>query len=187
MVRSVMQTASGTSTTTSHGRKIMRISIFLLSVTLAMVCGAFPLAADERDEAVNARVQELLPWVAEKTGYSYEYVKPVIHFRTQEFLNEFYYGANYRDGYADVEAAATGNVIFLREDFTLGENDDTLVHELVHTLQNENGAVFPCVAAMERQAYDLQDVFVEEFGIGEATDPLFKMLITACPIGRGVP
>ena len=143
--------------------------------------------ADPRDDAVNARVQELLPWISAKTGYKADYVVPVIFFRSQDFLNKFYYGDNYRDGYMDVEAAAAGNVIFLREDFTLGEDDDTLVHEVTHTLQNENGAEFPCNAARERQAYDTQDLFVEEFGIGQQTDLLMKLLLTSCPIGRGIP
>lgn len=166
----------------------MRRLLFALAF-LASSFTAVPLAnADERDDAVNARAMEILPWIAEVTGYSADYVKPGILFRDQDTLNKLYYGANYRDGYADVEAAAMGNVIILRDDFVLGEDDATLAHELTHVLQNENGAEFDCHAKMEYEAYQTGDLFVDTFGIGEKTDPLWLIFFTMCPANHyGLP
>ncbi|MHB0772063.1 DUF6647 family protein [Bradyrhizobium sp. 5.13L] len=44
----------------------------------------------------------------------------------------------------------------------------TLVHEVVHHVQRANNIVLPCIAAYERQAYELQIEWLREQGV---TDP----------------
>lgn len=43
----------------------------------------------------------------------------------------------------------------------------TLLHELVHHVQLSNNIVLPCVAAYERQAYDLQIRWLREQGVDD--------------------
>ena len=42
-----------------------------------------------------------------------------------------------------------------------------LLHELVHHVQNSNTIEFPCAAAYERQAYDLQIKWLREQGVDD--------------------
>ncbi len=49
-----------------------------------------------------------------------------------------------------------------------GGRKSTLMHELVHHVQRSNKIVLPCIAAYERQAYELQIKWLREEGV---TDP----------------
>jgi hypothetical protein len=46
----------------------------------------------------------------------------------------------------------------------------TLLHELVHHVQRSNNVELPCVAAYERQAYDLQVKWLREQGVDDPYD-----------------
>src|SRR5437764_8216730 len=82
-------------------------------------------------DAVDDRAKQLLPWVAQKTGYSADHVKVTVMLAEPKVINGIAYGAHYTDQNT-VESVSTGETIFLPTWFVLGRNDDILVHELTH-------------------------------------------------------
>ena len=60
-----------------------------------------------------------------------------------------------------------------------------LLHELVHFLQYRNGEYerAECKQALERDAFELQDQWIDEQGIDpeQKNDPLFVIFVTMCP------
>lgn len=135
---------------------------------------------------INDRAQELLPWVAKQTGYSDAYVKITIIYKTPESLKTLVYGAHSRKT-RDIHAATINSTIFLADWFTLGVHDQYIVHELVHVLQNANGAKFPCREVMEWEAYRVENEFVTEFGTGERIHEAYLYLLSHCPNIYGLP
>ena len=135
-----------------------------------------PAAAD----AIDTRVRELLPWVAQKTGYSAEHVKVTGVLIEPRTIDLIAYRVS-KDGQPQPEAITVGATVFLPTSFTLGKNDDLLVHELTHVLQASNDATFRCRAEQEKQAYKTQAVFIDETGIGTKPDPFFLYLLHCSP------
>lgn len=61
-----------------------------------------------------------------------------------------------------------------------------LVHELVHHLQHANKVNVPCPAALERQAYHLQVLWLREQGVVDpyelmGTDEFSVRVYSMCP------
>jgi hypothetical protein len=60
-----------------------------------------------------------------------------------------------------------------------------LLHELVHFLQYRNGEYerAECKQALEKDAFELQDQWIDEQGIDpeQKNDPLFVIFVTMCP------
>ena len=164
-----------------------------LFIALGLLAGQAELA-DERTEAVNVRIQELLPWIAGETGYKTDYVKPIVVFKEPLAINLLVYGEKYQKGQVrDAIAATLGTTIILPTTFELGKNDDVLIHEVVHVLQNENDHMigdqpgdFKCRNLMEYEAYQVQEKFIDEFGIGEKLHPIFMMYFSHCPNPYGL-
>ena len=134
-------------------------------------------------DPIDDRVRELLPWVAEKTGYKAEQVKVTVIRVEPSTINSIAYGIGKEEG-PEPEAVTAGATIFLPTGFQLGKNDDILVHELTHVLQYVNDARFRCRSEQEKQAYETQSAFVEETGIGTKPDPfaVFLLHCTAYPV-----
>ena len=144
-----------------------------------IMLGASAALADPLDD----RVKELLPWVAEKTGYKAEQVKVTVIRVEPRTITSIAYGIRQDNG-PEPEAVTAGATIFLPTSFRLGRNDDVLVHELVHVLQYANDARFRCRSEQEKQAYETQSAYVEEAGIGTKPDPfaVFLLHCTAYPV-----
>ncbi len=160
----------------------MKLSHVLFGALAVVVMAALPAQADP----VADRVKELLPWVAKKTGYSMEHVAPRVLYKTIEEIA--YIDPTYQKNSIEVDAMTIDNIIILLDTFTLGKNDKTIVHELVHVLQNANGHVvgerpgdFRCLGEAEREAYLTADAWVEETGIGEKTNKTVLFFMTRCP------
>jgi hypothetical protein len=65
-------------------------------------------------------------------------------------------------------------------------DQSTLVHELVHHVQNANHVAAPCAAALERQAYQLQVLWLRQQGVAApyallGTDEFSVLVFSMCP------
>jgi Domain of unknown function (DUF4157) len=149
-------------------RSICALSVFAF-IWLAVSSAA---SAD----AIDERATELLPWVAQQTGYSVEHVKVTVLFVEPRSINQIAYSVR-KDDDPTPEAITAGATIFLPTWFELGRNDDILAHELTHVLQYENDAKFRCRAEQEKQAYEVQSAFVDKTGIGKKPDPFFTFML----------
>ena len=127
-------------------------------------------------DAIDERATELLPWVAQQTGYSAEHVRVTVLFVDPRSISLIAYSVR-KDDDPTPEAITAGATIFLPTWFELGKNDDILAHELTHVLQYENDAKFRCRAEQEKQAYEVQSAFVDKTGIGKKPDPFFTFML----------
>jgi hypothetical protein len=143
---------------------------------LSMPLGICHASADPIDD----RAKELLPWVAQRTGYATGQVKVMVLLVEPRTIGLIAYRAN-KDEAPQPEAITVGATIFLPTWFALGKNDDILVHELTHVLQYTTDATFQCRAQQEKQAYETQAAFVEETGIGTKPDPFFMFMLHCTP------
>jgi hypothetical protein len=150
------------------------------ALTAALI--AAPAAADPRPpDAFYERIDELVEWIGENSDYPAELKRyPAVVFLPRGTLNYMFFegsaGIAY-NGQDRVKAIYIEGMMFLSDDFTLGEQDYILLHELVHHLQFEHRRQFRCKAEQEREAYDMQIAFVEETGRGEVPSPLFMMVL----------
>lgn len=125
---------------------------------------------------IDDRVQELMVWVGQETGYQVHGVKVTAAFASPEVINIVMHGPAYV-GQTDAAAVAIGNAILLPDWFELGRDDDLLVHEITHVLQHANGATFPCRAEQEREAYETAAAFTAQTGLGRKPSPVFMLLL----------
>jgi Domain of unknown function (DUF4157) len=147
-------------------------SAIIAAAGLSMLLGISTASAD----ALDNRAKELLPWVAQRTGYAADHVKVTVILVEPRTIDLIAYRVS-KDGDPKPEAITAGATIFLPTTFELGANDDILVHELTHVLQYENDAKFRCRAEQEKQAYEVQAAFVDETGIGTKPDPFFMFML----------
>ena len=152
----------------------MPMKIIIAASAISLFFGFAAVSAD----AIDDRAKALLPWVAQKSGYSSDHVKVTVLLAKPKLINEIAFGPKYTDQ-TKVDSVSTGATIFLPTWFELGKNDDILVHELTHVLQFENGANFRCRAEQEREAYEIQSAFTDETGIGTKPHP-FSMFLLRC-------
>jgi hypothetical protein len=151
-----------------------RTPVRLVAAGLWLLLSCLAAAADPIDD----RAYELLAWVAAKTGYPTEHVKVTVLMVAPETINRIAYTVDRTDN-PQPEAITAGETIFLPTWYRPGRNDDILVHELTHVLQYANDASFPCRAAREKQAYEVQAAFVDETGIGKRPNK-FAMFMLQC-------
>jgi hypothetical protein len=176
-------------------RAIQRSTIVVVALAIAASAGSAGLAAglanpvstaaQSAEEpttatALEARVKELLAWVADKTGYSTDCVKVTVLFVAPSTINLLVFGPE-PTNQTTVESLAVGSTIFLPTWFKLGEHDDILVHELTHVLQYQNNARFSCAADQEREAYITAAAFSNETGIGVTPSLLFMSQLRCNP------
>lgn len=145
------------------------------AIIVAAALLLYSLSAASAD-IIDDKAKQLLPWVAQKTGYSADHVRVTVLFAEPKVINAIAFGPKYTDQ-TKINSVSSGATIFLPAWFELGKNDDILVHELTHVLQFENDAHFRCRAEQERQAYEVQSAFVDETGIGTKPHPFFLFLL----------
>lgn len=149
-----------------------------------------PDAFDPRPPIEVVRtINELADWLAHNSNFAPMQNQPAVIYVRQEELQYLYFTGS-STGYTGqtepkVEALYMHNTILLREDFKVGEQDQILLHELVHHLQWEQNVEYPCLAASEKPAYDLQTKWQEEHGDpqDERPNPLWVFLATMCDEG----
>lgn len=166
----------------------------VIACLLAGMMSAARAAPDPDDPAFRARLADIAGFVRLVTGYDYRGPIDVV-VRTPEQLNRMHYGENYagqdRACAADpralcVKASALGGTIFLGSDFVLGADDYVLAHEIAHVMQFQAGVAdeAACMAAMEPEAYAVQEAFVAATGRGVRPDRFTVMVLSMCDPGR---
>ncbi len=116
---------------------------------------------------MDALIVGLVAWICAQTGMLAP-PPPRVLYVPQAQLSEMMQGPLR-------ENALSVNALYAREKETIYLADgwkpdnvrsiSALVHELVHHLQNFNKVPAPCLAAYERQAYDLQILWLREQGV----------------------
>jgi hypothetical protein len=132
-----------------------------------------PAAAQVDMPRLQERMQDINAWIRLNTAYRARHLPKVV-IRTEEEMARKYFGPNFRsDLIGWVAAMSSHGVIILPPGISAdGEDDDVLVHELVHFQQFEAGKGGECRGRLEEEAYELQDKFVESTGRGKKSDPM---------------
>jgi hypothetical protein len=126
------------------------------------------------------KMKEINQFVREHTGYK-ALTLPKIVFLTPDQLETLRYGAGWRDkGYPEVVALAKKGVIYLPNNFRLGRDDYILAHELTLYQEFESGKHWLCTAAMEPEAYRVQNLWVKATGGGQPADMLGPLAYSDC-------
>jgi hypothetical protein len=121
-----------------------------------------------RSHALDSLVPVYIAWIVAQTGLSAP-DHPPIHFATaMEMVVR--YGSPENSG-LDLQALynRTEGAIYLPRQWLPEDlrQKSALLHELVHHVQKSNNIELPCVAAYERQAYDLQIKWLREQGVDD--------------------
>ena len=117
---------------------------------------------------MNSLVAIYIAWIVAQTGLSAP-DHPPIHFATAAEMS-MRYGSPENSGlelqalYNRTEGAIYLPQAWLPDDL---RQKSALLHELVHHVQRSNNMDLPCVAAYERQAYDLQIKWLREQGVDD--------------------
>lgn len=94
-------------------------------------------------------------------------------------------GGYYNDETNEIFIATTPTEHMVEERY----EESVLVHELVHFLQKINGTyeTIECRRGLEKDAFHLQDKYIDEFGLPEElhNDPLWALVMSSCPQMRG--
>ena len=117
----------------------------------------------------------LMIWLGPQTGLPVPSDVPVVQYHTSEQLCEIvYFEPRQADGLEhcfkvhNIFAAYDffSNTVHLHENWRSTNVGDVslLAHELVHFMQDRAGALYPCVGARERPAYEAQVWYLQERG-----------------------
>jgi len=132
-------------------------------------------------------ITALMIWIGANSTLDTNHDIPVVMFLTQEQMEHMYYGDHEHNkdslhGLYDMDK----DVIILpdtwdrRKPWDLG----VLLHEMVHYLQDQNGIEFACTANMERDAWPLQQKYLNEVhGTDWDYDQLWHHMISTCRDG----
>jgi hypothetical protein len=150
--------------------------LFLCSVSWPAVAQEVPVA----HSLLLHRMEEINRFVRDHTGYK-TLTLPEVVFLTPDQMETLRYGNGWRGkGYPEVVALAKKGVIFLPTDFQLGRDDYILAHELTLYQEFESGKHWLCNAAMEPEAYRVQNLWVEATGRGQKADLLGPLAFSDC-------
>jgi hypothetical protein len=120
---------------------------------------------------VDSLIAGYIAWIIAQTGLLAP-GHPPIHFVTPMELAVRYASP----GNSGLEMQALYNrsegAIYLPQQWLPNDlrQKSALLHELVHHVQRHNGIELPCIAAYERQAYDLQIKWLREQGVEDPYD-----------------
>ena len=138
---------------------------------------------------MNNLIAVYIAWIVSQTGLAVP-DSPPIHFATAAEMAARY-GAPESNG-LEFQAlySREENAIYLPNDWNIDNlrNKSALLHELVHHVQRESNVEAPCVAALERQAYDLQVKWLREQGVHDpygliGTNELTIYMVSVCRDG----
>ena len=178
---------TGTTQTVEMQEHVMRYlgskMAFVLGLVVSVSATADEVPRGFADSGFIARAWQLHDWIVARAGYEPLDRLPTFLFVSTSELN--YLALNETEnGYSgetrSIEGVYASSIVFLREDFALGKDDDVLLHELVHHFQEMTGAEFTCVGESELQAYRLQARFVTETGIGTLPGDAFISFVSRC-------
>lgn len=153
----------------------------LSTLLLVLACWCFHPAFASDHAALYQRLVEINGWVRAETGYASKELPKVV-FKSNEEMAAMA-GSNpctSDPDYPCVKAAQAGGVIFLMDDFVLGQDDYILAHELTHFQQWESGKRFMCNGEKEAEAYKVQAEFVAQTRSGKAANAMLVLLVSQC-------
>ncbi len=170
---------------------VLALSAVLAAAMLRDGRGAAPPAEEVAASSVPiAAVAGLAAaWVADALEVPVPEVLPQIVISTPRHMARLRFGDDFTEDRADRVLAlydSARQVIHIPATWTGTEPVEmsVLVHEMVHHFQQVNGMSFPCPAAREKQAYDVQQAWLERHGetlTGSfEINPLALMLLTTC-------
>jgi hypothetical protein len=163
----------------AQGRTVVHLAVLFLFLFPTL----WPVKAQE-GRAPHAqlmqRMEEINRFVRERTGYKAMTLPKVIILAPDQ-MESMRYGAGWRGkGYPEVVALAKKGVIFLPSNFQIGRDDYILAHELTLYQEFESGKHWECNAAMEPEAYRVQNMWVEATGRGQKADLLGPLALSDC-------
>jgi hypothetical protein len=151
------------------------------SNAVRLILTTSPRAASPLPDAdFAAKVDGLMHWIAERTYLEVPDYQPAFLFLPIDTINYVAVGSHY-SGANPIKALFSptdaGLVLLPAEGFT----DDMLLHELVHFMRMTSGRGPICIGDLENEAYNLQDQFTAETGIGEPVPPMTRIIASMCP------
>ena len=180
-----------------NAHPLQNIAIASLAL-MALLLLAMPIDAQPLDDWSNNKgavrvepnvVTGLIAWIVAKTGWVVQ-EPPSIRFVPQTQLVEMYFGGNSSSNDIQIGALylAKSHIVYLPEKWNPNDLHDrsALLHELVHHLQALNNVKAKCLAAYDRQAFDLQFEWLREQGIQDPykfidIDEFTIRLLSQCP------
>lgn len=131
----------------------------------------------------------LMVWISANTNYNYYQEAPNVAYVSYEtlhymqFADKVPFDKNKR--MVDALYVFEQETIYLPTGFVPDSPTKLaiLVHELVHHIQTLSGRSWPCVAAMELEAYILQEKFLHSMGLvleDMGTNWLFVAMVSTC-------
>jgi hypothetical protein len=138
---------------------------------------------------VNALIATYIAWIIAQTGFVPP-AHPPIHFATSAEMAVLS-GAPENSGleFQALYSREQGAIYLPHEWQPVNlRQKSALLHELVHHVQRANNVEAPCVAAHERQAYDLQMKWLREQGVEDpysliGTNELTIYMVSVCRDG----
>lgn len=162
----------------------------MLRVLFAAALLVVAVSAQARDfvppaDPLMHRIKHLQEWIVARTSYT-PAPPPAVVFVSEAALNYIFFSQTPfgYNGQRVIGALYINRLILLADSFDLERDEYILLHEMVHHLQETSGRRFPCIAAREREAYELQTEWVKQTGKGEEADPIRVHLLTCEQIGR---
>lgn len=169
---------------------------FILSVIASVI--TVTSASAEYDTTML----DMIDYIETNSKYTYNKEQlPLVKFKSiDELCRDVYTPETYEQVKDDCSVAGyyddDNNVIYIADEPTphmLEQNyvEVVLFHELVHYLQYLNGEDerVPCMNQLEKDAYLLQNQYVEDMSYPEEqkTDLFFAMVVSTCMLGNYAP
>jgi hypothetical protein len=121
-----------------------------------------------RGHALDSLVPTYIAWIVAQTGLTIP-ARPPIHFATAMEMATRY--GSPENSALELQGIynRTEGAIYLPQQWLPDDlrQKSALLHELVHHVQKSNNMELPCIAAYERQAYDLQIKWLREQGVDD--------------------
>jgi hypothetical protein len=135
---------------------------------------------------MDALIAVLSAWIAGQTGLSVPPPPRIVHLQP-DALRELATSPNAQTERFRALYGRGERIIYLRTNWNAAALADRseLVHELAHHFQNVHALPYPCNAARETLAYDLQIQWLREQGAADPHDllqinPFFIVMTSVC-------
>ncbi|MEP2987269.1 MAG: hypothetical protein ABJP08_28860 [Roseibium sp.] len=170
-------------------------AIVVVVLALVLTLGAmFYTTFAQAKEPTEERLKFFIEYAGDFLGvYTNKVEPPRIVYISSENIQLEYYGAENMAklegktniSYPTVNAIYQEGTLILNKDvdYTLPENEGTLVHEMVHHVIFVKDLVggYPCLRATEDVAYRAENLWAMATGIGRPVDALSRFLHSQCP------
>tara|TARA_B100001094_G_scaffold95086_1_gene91003 strand:+ start:2556 stop:2987 length:432 start_codon:yes stop_codon:yes gene_type:complete len=132
-------------------------------------------------------ILSLFLFISAETSYNTDLPIPNIVFLPEADLVKMYVGDENKEHNPDdlwAFYSLENKSIYLRDtwDQYNAWNKSILLHELIHYVQDMNGAKFSCIQEMEKESWPLQQKYLRQYhGVNWDYDQLWFLMISTCP------